>query len=466
MRILRAASAKGQAGGRGSEPDAGWRVSGGVAQLFRYDGTRIDNGVPLGNVPPGSTPIANSAQTTTQDALFNDVDMLARRRGESLDWVARLSAGYSKSFAQGSVGDEKRLSIASFELVDRALGMLVRLGRQVRNQDGVLGTFDGLFASYQWRPSWGINVTTGYPVEQTSEGVQTARRFETVALAYSPAGAHWDASLFAATQQFDGLRDRQAVGIESRYLASHASLVAVIDYDTSFRSFNAASLLGTLQLPARWSMSIDAERRNSPILTTRNALIGQPATTLAELEQVFSVQEIFQLARDRTPITSDYSLTATRPLGQRFQFSTTVSATETAATVGSGGVDAQPSSGLELTYQAQVYGSSLWRTGDFSVLTATYANTQIGKLAGLGLSSRFPVNSAWRIGPRLTVDRRKLITDASTELTFIPSVLLDYQRDRRLLQFELGGQLGKRAALLQSQDTKRYYVSLSYRIGF
>ncbi len=466
LRILRAASAKGQAGGRGSEPDAGWRVSGGVAQLFRYDGTRIDNGVPLGNVPPGSTPIANSAQTTTQDALFNDVDMLARRRGESLDWVARLSAGYSKSFAQGSVGDEKRLSIASFELVDRALGMLVRLGRQVRNQDGVLGTFDGLFASYQWRPSWGINVTTGYPVEQTSEGVQTARRFETVALAYSPAGAHWDASLFAATQQFDGLRDRQAVGIESRYLASHASLVAVIDYDTSFRSFNAASLLGTLQLPARWSMSIDAERRNSPILTTRNALIGQPATTLAELEQVFSVQEIFQLARDRTPITSDYSLTATRPLGQRFQFSTTVSATETAATVGSGGVDAQPSSGLELTYQAQVYGSSLWRTGDFSVLTATYANTQIGKLAGLGLSSRFPVNSAWRIGPRLTVDRRKLITDASTELTFIPSVLLDYQRDRRLLQFELGGQLGKRAALLQSQDTKRYYVSLSYRIGF
>ena len=466
LRILRTASAKSQAGGQSGESQPRWQLSGGVAQLFRYDGTRVDNGTQVGNVPPGSVPIPGSVQTTTQDALFNDADMLARRRGDNVDWVGRVSAGYSKSFAQDSVGDEKRLSIASLELVDRSLGLLVRMGRQARNQDGVLGTFDGLFASYQWRPAWGINVTAGYPVEQTSDGLQTERRFETIALAYTPPGAHWDASVFAATQQFDGLRDRRAVGLEGRYLARIASLIALVDYDTSFHSINAASLLGTLQLPARWSLSIDAERRNSPILTTRNALIGQPATTLAELEQVFTVEEIFQLARDRTPITSDYGLTATRPLGQRFQFSATVSATQTGATVDSGGVDAQPSSGLELTYQAQIYSSSLWRTGDFSVLTATYANTEIGKITGISASSRFPVSSAWRIGPRLTVDRRNLVTDTSTELTFIPSILLDYQRERRLLQFELGGQLGKRDALLQSQNTKRYYVSLSYRIGF
>jgi hypothetical protein len=466
LRILRAASAKTQAGGQGSESSAGWRITGGVAQLFRYDGTRVDNGTLVGNVPPGSTPIPNSVQRTTQDALFNDVDLLARRNGDNVAWLARLSAGYAKSFVQDSSGDQKRVSIASIELVDRSLGVLARVGRQARNQDGVLGTFDGLFVSYQWRASWGINVTAGYPVEQTSAGPQTARRFETVALSYAPAGARWDASVFGALQQFDGLRDRQAVGIETRYLASRASLVGVVDYDTFFHSLNAASLLGTVQLPARWSMSFDAERRNSPVLTTRNALIGQPATTLAELEQVFTVREIFQWARDRTPITTDYSVTATRPLGQRFQFSTTVSATELGATIGSGGVDAQPSSGLQLTYQAQLYSSSLWRNGDFSVLTATYANTEIGKIAGVSASSRFPLTSAWRVGPRLTVDRRNLITDNSTELTFIPSVLLDYQRNRKLLQFEVGGQIGKRDALLQSQGTKRYYVSLAYRIGF
>jgi hypothetical protein len=466
LRTLRAATAASRGGAPGSASDRGWRLTGGVAQLFRYDGTRVDNNTPAGNVPPGTILPPNSIQTTTDNSLFTDVDLLARRRGENIDWMGRVSAGYEKSFVQNGLGDDRRISIASIEMVDRSLGLLARLGRQTRNQDGVLGTFDGMFVSYQWRPSWGINVAAGYPVEETNAGVRTARRFESVALAFTPPGAHWDASVFVALQQFDGLRDRQAVGIESRYLASWASLIAIVDYDTFYRSLNTGSLLGTVQLPARWSLSFDAERRNSPVLTTRNALIGQPDNTLAQLEQVFTIQEIFQLARDRTPYTTDYSVTATRPLGQRFQFSTTVSATETGATPESGGVDAQPATGLELTYQAQIYTSSLWRTGDFSVLTATYSNTEIGKVTGVSASSRFPVNGAWRIGPRLTIDRRNLTIDDSTELTYIPSVLIDYQKDRRLLQFEVGGQIGKRDALLQSQNTKRYYASLAYRFSF
>lgn len=466
LRTLRAASGKFQEGSQNSEAESRWRLTGGFSQLFRYDGTRVDNSTPAGQTPPGSTILPSTLQTTTQNTLFNDVDLLARRRGDEVDWLGRVSAGYSKSFAQDSAGDERRVSIASIELVDRSLGILARLGRQTRNQDGVLGTFDGLFVSWQWRPAWGINVAGGYPVEETTAGFKTGRHFETVALAYTPPGAHWDASVFAAAQQFDGLRDRQAVGLEGRYLSSFASLIAVLDYDTSFQSINTASLLGTLQLPSHWSVSLDAERRNSPVLTTRNALIGQPATTLAELEQVFTRDEIFQLARDRTPVTTDYSLTATRPLAERFQFSATVSATQTGATVASGGVDAEPSTGLELTYQAQIYSSSLWRTGDFNVLTATYSNTEIGKVIGVSASSRFPLNSAWRIGPRLTVDRRNLVNDNSNELTYIPSLLIDYQRDRKLLQFEVGGQLGKRDAQLQTQNTKRYYISLSYRINF
>ncbi len=466
LRTLRAASAKLQDGAQNAEAESRWRLTGGVSQLFRYDGTRVDNTTPQGQAPPGSTILPATLQTTTQNTLFNDVDLLARRRGDEVDWLGRLSAGYSKSFAQGSVGDERRVSIASIELVDRSLGILARLGRQTRNQDGALGTFDGLFVSWQWRPAWGINVAGGYPVEETTAGFKTARHFETVALAYSPPGARWDASVFAAAQQFDGLRDRQAVGLEGRYLSSFASLIAVLDYDIFFHSINTASLLGTLQLPAHWSVSLDAERRNSPVLTTRNALIGQPQATLAELEQIFTREEIFQLARDRTPVTSDYSVTATRPLAERFQFSATVSATQTGATVPSGGVDAEPSTGLQLTYQAQLYSSSLWRTGDFNVLTATYSNTEIGKVIGVSASSRFPLNSAWRIGPRMTVDRRNLVNDNSNELTYIPSLLIDYQRDRKLLQFEVGGQLGKRDAQLQSQSTKRYYISLSYRINF
>ena len=58
------------------------------------------------------------------------------------------------------------MSLASFEVLDRPLGLLGRLGRQAYIQDGVLGTFDGLFVSWQFRPSWALNVAAGYPVEQ------------------------------------------------------------------------------------------------------------------------------------------------------------------------------------------------------------------------------------------------------------------------------------------------------------
>ncbi len=466
LRTLRAASLRTTSGEAAPGSNSRWRLDGGFSQLFRYDGTRVDNSAtPTNTTTPGGTILPSSLQTTTQNTLFNDADLLVRRHGDEIDWLGRLSAGYSKSFVHDSIGDERRISIASIELVDRSLGILARVGRQTRNQDGVLGTFDGLFVSYQWRPSWGVNVAAGYPVERTTAGFQNGRHFETVALAYTPVGSRWDASIFAASQEFDGVRDRRAVGFEGRLLSKWASLISVLDYDPSYHSMNTASLLGTVQLPLRWALSFDAERRNSPVLTTRNALIGQPATSLAQLEQVFTLQEIFQLARDRTPITTDYSLTATRPLGERFQFSTTVSATQTGSTAASGGVDSEPSTGLELTYQAQIYSSSLWRPGDFNVITATYSNTQIGTLIGVGASSRFPLSSAWRIGPRLTIDKRNLSSDSSSELTYIPSVLIDFQRGRKLLQFEVGGQLGRRDAQLQTQNTKRYYISLSYRIG-
>src|SRR5437899_209930 len=105
LRILRNAAAKSRPGsGGGSGPEMGWQVSGGAAQLFRYDGTRVDNSLSsLAPVPPGSTPVPTSA-STSQDALFNDVDVLARRRGESIDILTRLSAGYAKNFSNNGLG--------------------------------------------------------------------------------------------------------------------------------------------------------------------------------------------------------------------------------------------------------------------------------------------------------------------------------------------------------------------------
>lgn len=469
LRILRAAETQARTGRSVSGEPGGWELSGGFGQMARYDGSRVSNGTP----PPNTLPPA--AETDNENALFTDLDLLARRRGDTYDFLARLSAGYDKLFgADSALGSSSRVSLASVEALDRPLGLLVRLGRQAHNEDGILGTFDGLFASWQLRPAWAVNAAVGFPLEQLTVTPQTQERFETLALAFTPPNAHWDGSLFVASQEFDGLRDRQAVGAEGRYLTQRASLVGVVDYDTFYHSLNTASLLGTLQLPARWSVSFDAEHRNSPVLTTRNALIGQPFTDLNQLQQVFTPDQIYQLARDRTPVTDNYSLTASRPLGQRLQFTAIVSGSQTGATPASGGIEAQPASGLLLTYQAQLYANDLWRTGDFNVITLTHGDTEIGRIDSVSLTSRFPVGGAWRLGPRLTVDRLSGLTDGSSETSYLPSVLLDYQRGNKLLQLEAGGQLGQREAFLalpngqfvQTQTTTRYYVSVSYRISF
>ena len=471
LKILRAAEARARTGRAAPGETPGWEVSGDWSQLFRYDGSSVSNGP-----PPPNTGTLPATPALTENAFFNDLDLLARHRGDSLDWIARLSAGYDRSFepSAAALGNPTRVSLASVEALDRPLGLLARAGRQVSVEDGILGTFDGLFVSWQFAPAWSVNAAAGYPVEQLILAPQTQQRFETLALALAPPGAHWDTSVFATTAQYQGLRDREAVGFQSRYVGATASLVSVIDYDTFYHSLNTASLIGTLLLPARWNLSFDAEHRNSPVLTTGNALIGQTFTDLTQLEQVFTPQQIYQLARDRTPVTDDYSLTVTRPLGERFQVTAIATGTETGATPASGGVAAVAGTGMLLDYQLQLAATDLWHAGDFSVLTVSTGDTEIGRIDSVSATSRFPIGGAWRLGPRFTIDRLTALSDGSLQTTYIPSALLDWTRGRWLVQLDTGAELGRRQAFLQlangtfvqTQNTSRYYISLSYRVTF
>ncbi|HYL00654.1 MAG TPA: SPOR domain-containing protein [Steroidobacteraceae bacterium] len=475
LRTLRNAEARARTGREAPGEVHGWETSGDWSQLFRYDGQRITNGA----LPPNSTStVPLGPLTQAENAVFNDFDLLARNRGNTFDFIGRLSAGYDKSFqsSASALGNPTRVSIASMELLDRPLGLLARLGRQVSVEDGILGTFDGVFLSWNFRPSWSLNAAAGYPVEQLILAPQTQERFETVALAYAPPGAHWDGNIFATTEKFQGYKDRQAVGFETRFLAQRASLVTVVDYDTFYHSLNTASLIGTVVLPDRWNVSFDAERRNSPVLTTRNALIGQPYTELSQLafQLTLTPDQIYQLARDRTPVTDNYSITLNKPIGQRFQFTAIVTGTQTGATPASAGVAALSSTGLLLNYQMQLFANDLWRKGDFNVVTLTHGNTEIGRIDSASATSRFPIGGSWRLGPRFSVDRLTDASTGSTETTYIPSALLDWERGRWLFQLDTGAELGSREAFLQlpngtfvqTQNTTRYYISISYRVTF
>jgi hypothetical protein len=458
LRILRAAAATARTGGldQVEGADHGWKVSGGASQLFRRDSFGTAFNAPL-------------VSSIVQDAIFTDADLFVHRDGERFTTGVRTNFGYVKNFLPTELpGADNRVYIttAFLDLNDKLLGWRGRVGRQTTAADGIFGTFDGATLAYHLTPSSSVRGTVGMPVDDTREGVRSERRFETVALDYAPTLSHWDSSVYVTQQKDDGIKDRQAVGTQVQYATRRATVVGYADYDTAYDSLNALVLLGTLQLPDRWQITLDLEHRNAPILTTHNALIGQTATTLNQLEQIYNQPQIVALARDRTPKLSTYTASALKQLGEWFQVIFDVFYTKLSSTPASGGVEAfTGTDGKDLSYQVQLLGSGLLRTNDFNQFVVRYDETPLYKVLGAQFNSRYPLFGSWRIGPRLLAERK--VTDTGfTSYFYSPYGHLDFQRNGRVLEFEAGLEKGQNPAGLQIGNTTRLFVSAGYRINF
>jgi hypothetical protein len=458
LRVLRAASAAGRGGSLDNTEgaDHGWKVSGGASQLFRRDSYGTDLNGPL-------------FSTVVEDAVFTDADLYVHKDGERFTTGFRTNFGYAKNFLPKDIqgaDDRVRITTLFLDLNDKLLDLRGRLGRQTTINDGNFGTFDGAKISYRFAPSWTVRATMGMPVDNSGDGIETDRRFETLAVDFAPALSHWDTSVYVTQQRDDGLRDRQAVGAQVQYARPNASIVSYVDYDTAYQSLNALVLLGTLQLPDRWQLTLDLEHRNAPLITTENALIGQSVTTLNDLEKIYSAQQIADLARDRTPVLSTYSASALKQLGERFQAIFDVFYTKLSDTPASGGVEQfTGTQGNDISYQVQLLGSSLLRTNDFNQFIVRYDTTPTYNVVGWQFISRYPLFGAWRIGPRMLFQRTTTDT-GFTSIFYAPYGHLDYQRHGHVLEIEGGAEIGKNPAGLQIGNTTRLFVSIGYRINF
>ncbi len=458
LRVLRAASVAGRSGtlNNTEEADHGWKVSGGASQLFRRDSYGTDLNGPL-------------LSTVVEDAIFTDADLYVHKDGERFTTGFRTNFGYAKNFLPKNIqgaDDRVRITTLFVDLNDKLLDLRGRLGRQTTINDGNFGTFDGAKVSYRFAPSWTVRATMGMPVDNSGDGIETDRRFETLAVDFAPALSHWDTSVYVTQQRNDGLRDRQAVGAQVQYARPNASVVSYVDYDTAYQSLNALVLLGTLQLPDRWQLTLDLEHRNAPLITTENALIGQSVTTLTQLEKIYSEQQIADLARDRTPVLSTYSASALKQLGERFQAIFDVFYTKLSDTPPSGGVEQfTGTQGNDISYQVQLLGSSLLRTNDFNQVIVRYDTTPTYNVVGWQFISRYPLFGAWRIGPRVLFQRKTTDT-GFTSIFYAPYGHLDYQRHGHVLEIEGGAEIGKNPAGLEIGNTTRLFVSIGYRINF
>jgi hypothetical protein len=303
-------------------------------------------------------------------------------------------------------------------------------------------------------------------VESTLDGPNTDRRVYGLSADLGTFANAWDFSVYAISQDYFGHTDRQAIGTEIRYFKPGITFVGLLDYDIHYQELNNVLLLGTLALPSRWTLNVNVDSRKSPGMATGNALIGQPVKNFDELFGLFSDSEIEQLARDRTANSDTYTVSVSRPFGERWQWSMDVSSMSLGATPASGGVEGTPATGTEISIATQAIGYSLFGHGDVSTLGLQYQTGDTTRTMSLGLSSQFPVGEHWRFGPRLRVDKRQFEVDGSDQLTYTPTLRTEMHLQHLTMEFEGGAEFATRNLGQSSEDTSRYYVSLGYRYDF
>jgi hypothetical protein len=188
--------------------------------------------------------------------------------------------------------------------------------------------------------------------------------------------------------------------------------------------------------------------------------------TLGELVAQIGEPAVRALAADRTAEVDAVSLGVSRPLGTRFQWIADVGATRMSGMPASGGVEAIPSPGTELSFGAQLIGNSLLRAGDVSILGLRLTDGRAARTTSVSLGSRFPVFGRLRAGPRLRLDYREFSADGTTQWLASPALRVDWHSERTTIEFEVGGEWMSRELAVDREDSNRYWFSLGYRVGF
>ncbi len=430
-----------------------WTAFGGWSQEYRYDSTSLDSA-------------DFSTNFTSQSMLITNSDFSLRGRGERFDVQTRISTGYLYDLLPEGSGNQTLVSIAYADLSDRRYDLSARLGRQSRHSGGVLGRFDGLYLGWRALPTLRLNLMAGSPVDSSGESFSSDRQFVGVSANWTGWIEGLEISPFLIDQTYDGVADRRAVGTELRWFRPGRTVVGLFDYDIDYHALNMAMVLGTFNLPGRWTVTGTLDHRKSPFLTTRNALSGQAVESLGELIAQVGETGARALAADRTADVDTVSIGVSRPLGTRFQWFADAAATTISDMLASGGVAALPGTGTELSLGAQLIGNSLLRAGDVSILGLRLYEGDVARTISMSLSSRFPLWGRLRAGPRLRFDHREFSADGSTQWLASPALRVDWHSERATIEFETGGEWMTRDLPVDQENSSRFWFSLSYRVGF
>ena len=430
-----------------------WEVATGLSQYYYRNVDRFDQDQP---------------ERTTFSGLLTDLDLTVRHRGESMNMFGRIAINDLHDMLgedEGGSGDRHRVLYAYYDIADAQDDWSLRFGRQSLHNFGVLGRFDGAHGTYQWSDKRRVHVMMGYPVESTLDGVETDRQFVGAAVDFDHLAGNWGLSPYVQSQKVDGIADRQAVGLEVRYLDDTRTLTTMLDYDTLYGEANTALAFGTWRLKNRITLTGLYDERTS--ISTHNALIGQAVSTVDELLLVWTEEELRQIARDRTAKSRTASFGLSMPLGERLQLNADVTTIDISSSAASAGVAAVPGTGEQVYYSGTLVASALFGQSDVNVLNVRYGESPDFTSTLLTWDTRVPIGKRLRINPRLRLGVWEGAVTGIRRETVTPSLRLLWNAPRRYrLEVELGQENLVRTSVTDEQDSTGKYFNLGYRADF
>jgi tetratricopeptide (TPR) repeat protein len=433
----------------------GWEMVGGVSQFLYQDRYQV-SGV---------------ADTRSISSLASNLDLQLLHQTDANDSRLRLS-GSDYRRLDNEPKTRQRLGYLYLEHHNSDLGWWGKAGRQTSQHDGTLGRYDGLRLGYSALDTLDIGLVAGYPVQSSSEGLNSARQFAGVSAEWHPQDSDLELSAYWLEQHAGSLIDRRAIGTELRWFHSGLNLLGSLDYDLFHQRLNIGMLLLDWSITDNSSLHASLDIRQQPAMTTTNAIIGQYGSnwqTIDRPEQLgstYSNQEIYQLARDRTAQNQTYSLGWSQRLNNSLNWSTDVTMSQTSATKASANVTAIAATGQQWSTSSQLTLLDFPGQGDVTLTGLRYSNTATVDSKGLFANSRIRSGQHWRWTPSLLLDQRQWLTSDRQQQRLAPSLSLGYQTGAALLEAELGLEWLNSQSSSGDDNSQSIFMGIGYQYDF
>ena len=448
-----------QAGTIPSEAGARWFLRGTISEYFYHDKMKTVVEDDFANV------VIDNGFTTLQSELVSALDADAGVETGGFRGRFRIAAAQRTDFL-GSKNNRTNIAQMFFEGANSQGTLLARVGRQYRSVGGIIGRFDGLLVGYQPWEHVRTEIIAGFPVDSSRAPLfQTYRQAIGASIAYL--NGPWNADVYTLRQTDHGILDRQSVGAEVRYVDAQWSLVSLLDYDIHFGEINAGIVSASRTFADQTMINVAFDHRRAPLLRTSNALIGQSASNLEALLATYSLNEIQQLAVDRTAESTSLVAGLTRPISEHFSVGVDATLWSLSSMPESGGIPAIPSTGTEYYYSAHLIGTSLIREGDLIAVNLGYADSYNANRYMFDLNTRFPLTRNFRIGPRLFLGYREATDRENTRFTVRPTIRLNYRFFSNVeVEFEGGAEWENHSLQSSSIRTWNFVTNFGLRIPF